>query len=112
MKADVDRFDQHRKGKSNKIKIYKSIPPPQRSDNAALYMLIEIEFYFGNHVLHGRKLKISEIKAFMNEIADARDFVPLFCARFGYEELPYDPYLHFDLTVDLDTARIISYKAK
>ena len=73
-------------------------------------MLIAIESYYGNYLLHGKKLKISEIKAYMKTIEDGHDFVSVFCSRFGYEVLPYDEYLTADIVIDADTHRIFSYK--
>ncbi len=70
-------------------------------------MLIEIESYKGNRLLHGKKLKISEIKAFLKEIGTVEDEISLFCTRFAYEELPYDPNIQVDLCIDLDTFLVI-----
>ena len=73
-------------------------------------MLIDIESYYGNYLLHGKKLKISEIQSFMKSIEDGRDLVSVFCSRFDYEILPYDAYIITDLTIDLDTASVFVHK--
>jgi hypothetical protein len=83
---------------------------PQQINQAEKYMLIEIESFYGNRLLHGKKLKVSEVKAFIRNIEGMGDPVALLCARFAYEELPYREDVRVDLTIDLDTYRVIVWE--
>ena len=37
------------------------------------------------------------------KLAGAKDFLSVFCMRYDYEKLPFDPYMRVDYVVDLDT---------
>lgn len=72
-------------------------------------MLVEIESVYGNRLLHGKRIKLSEIKLLLEnlfEIVDEKDFVAISCARLGFEELPYDEKQDVDYVIDLSTYKI------
>ena len=55
-------------------------------------MLIEIESAYGNKLIHGSHLNREELQNALKEILQTvseKDFPSSFCARYGYEELPY-----------------------
>ena len=69
-------------------------------------MLIEIESVYGDKIIHGRHLSISELKSAMEEILEIvneKDFTPVFCSRFQYEVIPYSNDIRVDYRIDLDT---------
>ena len=73
-------------------------------------MLIAIESIYGDKLLHGKRLKLSEIKSQLESLfstVDEKDFVPIACARLGFEELPYDDREQkVDLVIDLSTHKV------
>ncbi len=72
-------------------------------------MIIEIESFFGDYLLHGPKTDYINLKSQMNELralTDTKDFVKIFCARYGYEILPWDETVQVDYVMDLDIYRI------
>ena len=72
-------------------------------------MIIGIECVCGRKRLVGNTMTFAELKAAVNEIFeknDEADFVPAFCNRFGYKELPYsDGYA--DYLIDIDTRLVL-----
>ena len=69
-------------------------------------MLIRIEYAKGDKLLHGKDLKIPEIKPTVHKIlhtVSLDDFISVFCNTFDYEELPYDPKIKVNAVIDLDT---------
>lgn len=69
-------------------------------------MLIEIESFYGDKLLHGRKIEFSELKEATQNIIDSaneKDFCALFCAQFGFEEITYSDGQKVDYVIDLDT---------
>lgn len=53
-------------------------------------MLIYIEMYPGDRLPNGPKCSVSELKKSMAKIlteAETKDFISIFCARYGFEEL-------------------------
>lgn len=76
-------------------------------------MLIELESAYGDKLIHGKHLTKCELQCAMNEILkiiDERDFLPVFCARYGYEELQYNNTIRVDYVIDLDTHLLIESK--
>ncbi len=77
-------------------------------------MLIYIEMYPRDRMLHGPKCSVSELKKRVSEIqaeAETKDFIPIFCARYNFEELPLDNLpinenIEVDYYVDVDTALV------
>ncbi len=108
--SPVIRSKKEKQGQYVLASFYNFILPSQQTTQAEKYMLIEIESFYGNHLLHGKKLKVSEVKAFIKSMGGIDDPVSLFCARFAYEELPYREDIRVDLTIDLDTHRVIVWE--
>ena len=76
-------------------------------------MLIEIESAYGNKLIHGSYLDRKEVQNALKEILQTvseKDFPSTFCARYGYEELPYSNTVHVEYTIDLDTHLLIKPK--
>ena len=76
-------------------------------------MLIEIESAYGDKLIHGSHLDREELQNALKEILQAvseKDFPSVFCAHYGYEELPYSDTVHVDYTIDLDTHLLIKPK--
>lgn len=72
-------------------------------------MIIEIESFFGDCLLHGPRTDDMTLRSRMNELialTDMKDFVKLFCVRYGYEILPWDETVQVDYVMDLDIYRI------
>ena len=54
-----------------------------------------------------------ELQEAINEIlqiVSEKEFLSVFCARYGYEELPYSSTVRVDYTIDLDTHLLIKPK--
>ena len=69
-------------------------------------MLIEIESVYGDKIIHGRHFNINELENAIKELLETvneKNFVPAFCSRFQYEEIPYSDHIPVDYTIDLDT---------
>ncbi len=76
-------------------------------------MLIEIESAYGDKLIHGSRLDSEELHNALKEILQTvseKDFPSVFCARYGYEELPYSNTVHVEYTIDLDTHLLIKPK--
>ena len=72
-------------------------------------MIIEIESFWGDCLLHGPKTDSMTLQSQMNALltyTDTKDFVRIFCVRYGYEELPFDETVRVDYVMDLDISRI------
>lgn len=72
-------------------------------------MIIEIESFWGDCLLHGPKTDYMTLQSQMNALltdTDTKDFVRIFCVRYGYEELPWDEMVQVDYVMDLDISRI------
>lgn len=77
-------------------------------------MLIYIEMYPRDRMLHGPSCSVSELKKRVAEIqaeADTKDFISIFCARYNFEELPLDNLpinvnIKADYYVDIDAALV------
>ena len=73
-------------------------------------MLIELESVYGDKLIHGDHLKREELQNAIKEILQTvteKDFLSAFCARYGYEELPYTVNTRVDYVIDLDTRLIL-----
>ena len=70
-------------------------------------MLVEIESFYGDRLISGKKCTEKALREKMNKILemveDARDFTPLFCRVYNYEEYPLSESHHVDFVIDLDT---------
>ena len=76
-------------------------------------MLIELESVYGEKLIHGHYLKRDELQNAITEILQVvteEDFLSAFCARYGYEELPYTDPTCVDYVIDLDTHLLIKPK--
>lgn len=76
-------------------------------------MLIELESVCGGKLMHGNHLDREELQNAIKEIlqvATEKDFLSAFCARYGYEELPYTGTTCVDYVIDLDTHLLIKPK--
>ena len=76
-------------------------------------MLIEIESTYGDKLIHGSHLDREELQNAFKEILQTvseKDFLSVFCARYGYEELPYSDTIRVDYILDLDTHLLIKPK--
>lgn len=72
-------------------------------------MLIEVESVYGDKLIHGKRMEISEICFHMNRIlatTDEKDFVAIFCKRTKYEAVEYDLYANVDYVIDLDIHKV------
>lgn len=73
-----------------------------------MYMIIEIEAYFGDYYLFGGSMSFLELEKrtshILNKVTEC-DFVSIFCARYHFEQL--DSYHGFvDYVIDLDTHKV------
>jgi hypothetical protein len=76
-------------------------------------MLIEIESYYGDRMLHGRPFQENELRKTVKELlslVDEREFVDAFCMRFGYEPVEWSDDIKVEFTIDLDTHMVIKPK--
>ncbi len=76
-------------------------------------MLIELESVCGDRIIHGKHLTKVELQNAMNEILKTvkeSDFLSVFCARYGYEELPYTDAIQVNYIIDLDIHLLIEPK--
>ena len=76
-------------------------------------MLIEIESTYGDKLIHGSHLDRDELQTALKQILQTfteKDFPSVFCARYGYEELPCSDTVHVDYTIDLDAHLLIKPK--
>lgn len=76
-------------------------------------MLIELESIYGDKLIHGSHLDRDELQTALKEIlqtATEKEFLAVFCVRYGYEELPYSNTVCADYTIDLDTHLLIKPK--
>ena len=78
-------------------------------------MLIELESVYGDKLIHGGHLEREELQNAIKEILQTvteKDFLSAFCARYGYEELPYTGTTCVDYVIDLDTHLLTKPKYK
>lgn len=76
-------------------------------------MLIELESVYGDRLIHGSHLDKNELQNTIKNILQTvseKDFLSVFCARYGYEEIPYSDAVQVDYTIDLDTHMLIKPK--
>lgn len=77
-------------------------------------MLIYNEMYPGDRMLSGSKCSVSELKKRVSSIlteAETKDFISIFCARYNFEELPFDNLpinenIEVDYYIDIDAALV------
>ena len=73
-------------------------------------MLIELESVYGDKIIRGKQLTQNELQSAIKEILEnssERDFISVFCLRFGYEELLYTDSVQVDYRIDLDSHSLI-----
>lgn len=78
-------------------------------------MLIEIESVYGDKIIHGKSIKKNDLQNAMNKILklhSEQDFLSIFCACYGYEELQCSDTVYVDYVIDLDTHLLIEPKYK
>jgi len=76
-------------------------------------LLIELESIYGDKLIHGSHLDRDELQTALKQILQTfteKDFLSVFCARYGYEDLPYSDTVHVDYTIDLDTHLLVKPK--
>ena len=76
-------------------------------------MLIELESVYGDKLIHGGHLRREELQNAIKDILQTvteKDFPTAFCARYGYEELPYTGIDCVDYVIDLDTHLVMKPK--
>lgn len=69
-------------------------------------MIIEVESFYGDCYLWGKKTTIWELKKQMKNILSAEceeEFVSLFCSRYMYERIETSGLCVADFVIDLDT---------
>lgn len=72
-------------------------------------MIVEIESVYGDSLLHGRKMTLSEIKNLTNKVLNMvseQEFIEVFCNKTGCEVLDYQSDVNVDYIIDLDTHKI------
>ena len=75
--------------------------------------MIELESIYGDKLIHGSHLDRYELQTALKQILQTfteKDFLSVFCARYGYEELPYSNNVCVDYIIDLDTHLLIKPK--
>lgn len=73
-------------------------------------MLIQLESVYGDKLIHGSHLDGDELRNALKDILQKvteKHFLSVFCARYGYEELPYSDTVRVDYIFDLDTHLLI-----
>ncbi len=73
------------------------------------YMIIEVESYLGDTLITGKVSSIEQLRHQMLSVllqVGEKDFVPFFCARYGFDIMPYDDYIKVDFRIDLDTHKV------
>ncbi len=69
-------------------------------------MLVGIESINGDVLLSGKVSSVGQLKqrmmAVLSEVSE-KDFISVFCARYGYDIYPYDENIRIDYLIDLDT---------
>lgn len=69
-------------------------------------MIIEIESVYGDVLLYGTSVCLSQLNKQVIDVlslVSEKDFVPVFCSRYGYEITSNRADLTTDYVVDLDT---------
>ncbi|TYS17170.1 hypothetical protein FZC78_10310 [Rossellomorea vietnamensis] len=73
-------------------------------------MIIEIDGYFHQLLLTGKKCTIPQLKKMYIEAnewpIEITDFPDVFCRLYKFEQIPYDKNLKVDFVIDTDTGRI------
>lgn len=75
-----------------------------------LILIIEIDGYFHQVLLTGKKISRQELKRIYIQVkelsCDIKDLPSVFCRISNYEEIPYDSDMHVDFVIDTDIDRI------
>ncbi len=69
-------------------------------------MIIEIESVYGDVLLYGTFVCLSQLNKQVKDVislVSEKDFVPVFCSRYGYKITSNHADLTADYVVDLDT---------
>jgi predicted nucleic-acid-binding Zn-ribbon protein len=68
---------------------------------------------YGDKLIHGSHLDRDELQTALKQILQTfteKDFLSVFCTRYGYEELPNSDTVRVDYIIDLDTHLLIKPK--
>ncbi|MFF2879205.1 hypothetical protein ACFVR2_23220 [Gottfriedia sp. NPDC057991] len=75
-------------------------------------MIVEIDGYFTQALLTGRKCSKKELKQkylrALSIVNDIRDLPDVFCRLFRFEQLPFNDKIEVDFVIDTDTDYIYS----
>lgn len=77
-------------------------------------MLVEIESFWGNKILSGKKCSGKELRQKMNEvlkITETGEFTAIFCRMFQFEEYDFSDDVRVDFVIDLDTQLVYAPKS-
>ncbi len=69
-------------------------------------MLVEIESFWGDKIISGKKCSEKELRQKMNEvlkITETEEFTAIFCRMFQFEENNFSDEVRVDFVIDLDT---------
>ena len=81
--------------------------------NEVEFMILGIESVYGDKLLSGKTLSFDVLKSATKEILtnyDENRFVSVFCAKFGYKELPYsEGYAAYIIDLDTHMVFVTSY---
>jgi len=78
-------------------------------------MIIEVESYFGDYIIVGKKHTKNEIIKMYKDIISSynykdKDFTRMFCFKYNYDILKNAEQIEVDLIIDLDIRKV--YKPK
>lgn len=69
-------------------------------------MIIEVESYYGDAIIFGKVESLpalrKSVKLLLEEVNEV-DFLNVFCARYGFEQVAFDKIVEVDYRIDLDT---------
>jgi hypothetical protein len=74
-------------------------------------LLVEIESYWGNKILAGKKCSEKVLRQKMIEalkITESEEFTSVFCRMFQFEEYSNSDDVRVDFVIDLDTRLLYS----
>ena len=72
-------------------------------------MIIEIESVYGDSLLYGRKMTLSDIDKVMKDVLNVvseQEFIEVFCTKSGYEKFDYQEEIRVDYVIDIDTHKV------
>lgn len=76
-------------------------------------MLVEIESFWGNKIISGKKCSEKELRRKMNKalkITETEEFTAIFCRMFQFEEYNFSDDVRVDFIIDLDTHLVYAPK--